>query len=280
MKLLLHPLAILLACSGSALAVQGTDPSTGSFDLSEVTHPTRVSFDTPGDGQLWARGATYKASFGPEGATYIPFLGSDAPKNYPVRMRLTAASLGGKELKLTESAAWTRDGEAVTLERGEVDVRYHVGLKSVEQTFVLDSLPFDGDLKVRLAVDSELELQSDGEGFRLNGDRGGVRYGSATVVDAAGRKLAVESHLDQGAIAITVPDEFLQNAALPVVVDPFITTYVISDTSAWTFSGDVAFDASYGLFMHAYTVNWSQVDSDVYSREAEMGRIQGAFRAD
>ena len=37
---------------------------------------------------LWIRGDTYKASFGTEGATYVPFLGSRAPKDYPVLLRV------------------------------------------------------------------------------------------------------------------------------------------------------------------------------------------------
>jgi hypothetical protein len=46
---------------------------------------SRVVFDQPGDGATWARGRTYKASFDAAGVTYIPFLGSNAPRNFPVR---------------------------------------------------------------------------------------------------------------------------------------------------------------------------------------------------
>lgn len=227
--------------------------------------PDHVFYDAPGDGQLWARGASYKASFGAHGATYIPFLGSDAPKNYPVRMQLMSATLGGKPMQLTEDATWSRDGDSVTLERGDVDVRYHLGLEQIEQTFVIDSLPADGDLLVRIAVDSELEGETRSNGFRFSGSRGGVNYGTATVLDANGRSLAIESRLEAGEIQIEVPEGFLRSARLPVIVDPLITTYVIADTNTNTSRGGVAYDKTYQRALHAFGFDFSQNDKDVFS---------------
>src|SRR5262245_59279628 len=47
-------------------------------------HPRQsVYFVNNAPGTIWVRGTTYKASFGAEGATYIPYLGSHAPRNFP-----------------------------------------------------------------------------------------------------------------------------------------------------------------------------------------------------
>ena len=46
----------------------------------------RCFFDTPGDGSIWVRGANYKAGFTAQGATMIPYLGSNAPANRPLRL--------------------------------------------------------------------------------------------------------------------------------------------------------------------------------------------------
>lgn len=47
---------------------------------------TRVQFDRPrADEPLWAMGAAWKASFDGSGFTTIPFFGSSAPRNFPLR---------------------------------------------------------------------------------------------------------------------------------------------------------------------------------------------------
>ncbi|MFT7484834.1 MAG: hypothetical protein ACI9F9_000679, partial [Candidatus Paceibacteria bacterium] len=259
------PLTFSLTLCSLASAQQPHE-SQGAMRASQRAIPIdRVAYDEPGDGNLWARGVTYKASFGADGATYIPFLGSKAPRNYPVRMQLKTASLGGHALDLTDSARWTRNGDTVILERGEVDVHYHLGLERIEQTFVIDRLTAPGDLLVRVAVDSELNAGQATSGFRFSGEAGGVDYGRATVLDAAGRSLAVDSRLEGSDITILVPDAFLRSASYPVVVDPFISTYTVDGTVVDTWKGDVAFDKTYQRFLHAYTFDFSQNDSDVYS---------------
>src|SRR4051812_14437749 len=42
-----------------------------------------VLYDEPGDGRLWARGETWKASFGSDGATYFPRVGPAEPRRLP-----------------------------------------------------------------------------------------------------------------------------------------------------------------------------------------------------
>ncbi|MFT7485174.1 MAG: hypothetical protein ACI9F9_001021 [Candidatus Paceibacteria bacterium] len=223
-----------------------------------------VHYDAPGDGQLWARGKTYKASFGSGGATYIPFLGSDAPHNMPVHFRLAEASIDGQPILLEERAIWSRDGDRVVLDRGEVDVHYLMGTESMEQTFVFERAPRMGDLDVRVAVESELELESAIEGFRFRGERGGVNYGSATVVDASGRSLALTSKLEAGAISIRVPQSFLLDASWPVVVDPLITTYTLTAPNDLARNGDICFDASSQHYYQVYSHIFSADDWDIY----------------
>ena len=266
---LISPILFSLAF-GSPLLAQDAVQSQSATPLAGAGIPMdRMHYDARGDGLLFARGADYKARFGADGATFIPFLGSDAPRNMPVHLRLESATLGGEALRLNDSASWSRDGDSVTLERGAVDVRYNLHLGSMEQTFVLDELRNTGDLVVRVAVDSELELRASGEGFRFEGQRGGVHYGSATVIDDDGRSLAVESRLNAGAIEIRVPDDFLRTARLPLVVDPLITTFVTSTGAIDSWSGDMAFDATSQAFMNVYSLGWSLSDVDVYSLQRD-----------
>ncbi len=264
-----HPFLFSLALASFASA-QDADTALERRVLSLGDPPFEtVQYDAPGDGRLWARGQTYKASFGAEGATYIPFLGSEAPRNMPVRMRLAEASVGGLPIRLEPEAAWSRNADTVILDRGDVDVHYLLETDSVEQTFVFHGLPRSGDLEVRVAIDSELEAAVEGQGFRFAGERGGVRYGAATVYDGAGRHLQLESSLQGSEIAIRVPDEFLREATLPIVVDPVITTYVISNSATVTTAGDACYDASSGYYLHAYGYQFSDTDHDVYIRAVD-----------
>src|SRR5690349_10431277 len=56
----------------------------------------RLYYDTAADGTVWVRGKTFKASFGPDGATYVPFLGSQAPRNFPVSLRVNSVTIGSE----------------------------------------------------------------------------------------------------------------------------------------------------------------------------------------
>ncbi len=223
-----------------------------------------VSYDTPGDGQLWARGKTYKASFGADGATYIPFLGSDAPRNMPVRFQLASASVDGVPLDLDPQAQWSRTGDVVTLDRGRVHVQYLMATESIEQTFVFLQVPRGGELDVRMDVSSELALSSAGAGFRLSGERGGVNYGRATVVDGAGRRLDLDSSLEDGQISIRVPQSFLKDARSPLVVDPLITTFTTSAAVEMQTFDDVAYNAGSQHYFQVHTHRFSQGDYDIY----------------
>src|SRR5262249_43719709 len=78
----------------------------------------RVFWDDRGDGTLWADGETYKASFAANGFQYVPFLGSQAPQDYPVRMTVRAARVGTRELALARDARPVRTGDRVVLDRG------------------------------------------------------------------------------------------------------------------------------------------------------------------
>ena len=114
-------IAVNLISSACALALVGpaaSQDTATSFERVPAEFFDRLAYDEPGDGQLWVLGRDYKASFGPDGATFVPFLGSDAPRTYPVHMRLEEASLGGEALVLKDAAQYERNGDSVTLSRG------------------------------------------------------------------------------------------------------------------------------------------------------------------
>jgi hypothetical protein len=177
--------------AGAQARVRGSAPSAARpLDGGENR---RVHVDSDEDGRHWVRGADYKASFGPDGATFVPFLGSAASRNWPVRLQLAAAQRGAHEVELRTPSV-EREEDRITIDHGGVREEYVPGLQGLEQLFVLDSLPNAAaqsgaaDLVLELAVETELAPRRDGEGWRFEGPDGGVAYGAAVVLDAAGRR--------------------------------------------------------------------------------------------
>ena len=227
------------------------------IDFSEVRYQTGI------DGALWARGASYKMSFTPESATLVPFFSSRAPRNFDIAFNLRSVAVGGSELALLDSASVRQSGDVVTLDHGNVDELYELGLNQVEQKFVIESLPKAGALVLRLGATTELAGCADEGGFTFANDWGRVTYGAATAIDAAGRKLALESVLDGGEIRIVVPAEFTATAVMPIVIDPVLAIFGVDVNATASFSGDSSYDLSGGGVMHCYTVVYSANDYDV-----------------
>lgn len=215
------------------------------------------------DGSCWVRGASYKASFGPEGAVFIPFLGSAAPQNYPVRMSLAHVTVGGTPLDFEPAVDATRNGSTIALDRGALLERYETGLESIEQTFVFEELPQRGEIVLRIAVESELAGREDPGALVFENALGGVRYGRATALDARGQSTPASTTWTGSGIEIRVPADFVASAHLPLVIDPWVQGFSITWGSLDESLPDVAFDATTGRWIVVYEEVFSASDHDV-----------------
>ena len=249
--------------AGATQGKPALEPSTPTFAGAEDVRG-HFQIDTPGDGRVWVFGGTYKASFGAEGATYIPALGSAAPRNFPVTFRMDTVTSGGEALGFEREVAPTLDGEAVVFHRGALRERYDVALGRVEQSFEFDSLPSEGALVVELDVESELVGQAAGDGLTFVGDLGRVDYSGAFAIDAAGRRLALETRLVDGEVHLVVPADFVATAALPLVIDPVITTWTVNNAGSDDFQADIAYDPTWNRFLVVYERAFSTTDHDVW----------------
>ncbi|MBK7642294.1 MAG: hypothetical protein IPJ19_04480 [Planctomycetes bacterium] len=239
-------------------------PLAGENGWHGVIDTQRVHWDASNAGTLWARAEGYKASFDASGATYIPFLGSDAPQNYPVHFRLSSIRAGGEALGFDAEALPVRQGESVVYERGLLREVYQMSADGVEQTFVFDQHAFSGDLVVRLALDSELSPGSDAQGLVFGNELGGMRYSSAVTFDAHGTRAAAPTSWKDGEIEIVVPASTLASAHGALTIDPFLGNYAITGTSADDLSPDVAWDETSQRQMVVLERIFSATDHDVY----------------
>jgi hypothetical protein len=229
--------------------------------------PEYPLFDVDETGTQWVRGATYKASFGPAGATYIPFLGSRAPRNYPVTMRVAGITAAGAAVEYDLGANALRDGTTISFDRGSVVEEYRIERDGMEQRFVFDALPARGEIVVTLDVETELSARADADGLRFENALGHMRYGRAIALDAAGRSAAVEERLDNGRIRLVVPASFVATAELPLVIDPFQGTFVVDQDGNDDYNADVAFVTGIPAALVVYEYAFSAADHDIYSEK-------------
>ena len=144
----------------------------------------RVLWDEPGNGELWAAGLTYKASFTPAGTTFVPVLGAAAPRNTPVAFALASVTVAGEPVALGAVARPEHAGERVVFDHGRVREVWDARPTELEQTFELDLARHDGEVVVRLDVATELERVRDERGLAFVGEHGSVRYSNAVAWDA------------------------------------------------------------------------------------------------
>jgi hypothetical protein len=227
-----------------------------------LDHSSVLYRETPG--ALWARGKSYKASFSAQGLTYVPFLGSQAPRDFGLRLSLSGVEAGGSALALASQPQAQREGDVVSLARGPLTEVYRLAPESVEQQFVLAGKPGEGDLALHIAVESEFAPVQDAQGLLFANEHGAVRYGKATVVDAAGARLELSESLADGQIGIEVPASFLARAQYPVTIDPLVTTFAVADNAWLDSQPDAAYDINSNTYAAVYEEFFSLTDTDVY----------------
>ncbi len=240
-------------------------------DLERDTRRERVDFDRVGDA-LWARGVNYKMRFDAN-ASFLPFLSSSAPRNFPLEFRVARLKVAGEPVAFDARAPARLDGCTLSFDRGSLLEVYELAPRSVEQSFVLPARVGAGEVALTLSLDTELAAARDGAGWRFANEYGEVRYGAAKAIDARGRELALESELDGLELTLRVPADFAARAAYPLVIDPVIAAFGIEATPAESFSPDVCFDATGTQVLYVWQSEFSANDHDVWG---DMYDVTGA----
>jgi hypothetical protein len=233
-----------------------------------------VYFTLEADGTQWARGETYKARFGADGASYAPYLGVNAPRNFPVKLRIASVSVGGVAQTFDANAPAQRDGNVVRYERGGLSEIYELAPDSIEQKFVLATRPdAQGDLVLRLSAESELEKRelSERSGpaaacIEFANELGAVRYGRATAVDAAGHSAPAQTTTTAEGIQIRVASEFVESASFPLTIDPIVSTFSIDTNLPDAFLPDCTYDYTNQCWLVVHEEIFSASDHDVVWR--------------
>ncbi len=241
----------------------------------------RLHFDVDAEGTVWVRGRTYKASFSQREATYVPFLGSKAPRNFPVALRVESVTVGGAPIAFDADARAVRAGDTIEYDRGSFRERYLLAPDSVEQTFVFEELRARGEIALTVAVDTELAPTEAAEGFQFANELGHVQYGRAFAFDAAGPRVPIASRLTPGRIEIVAPAALVESAVGAFVIDPVLSTFTIEGTDADAIAADTAWDVSAATWLTVCEEAFSAGDHDIHVvRHSTAGTVTGGAYVD
>jgi hypothetical protein len=256
----------------------GVDPQANPRPAFQITD---VMFQHGPDGTLWARGSNYKASFSAEGFTYIPYLGSQAPRNFPINFAIESVKAGNNAIAFTNAQPQV-NGTRVSLDHGTFIESYDLRLDSVEQLFTFANKPANGEVKIRLSVESDWAVADAGDHLLFSNDLGSVSYSKAVVVDARAKRTDVPTQVVNGsAIDITLPASLLASAAYPLTVDPVLQTTNVS-SGFEDHLPDVSYDASNDGYIAVWEYNFSNTDGDIYAHRLQFDGtlIGGEFSVD
>jgi hypothetical protein len=141
-----------------------------------------------------------------------------------------------------------------------VSERFEAKPEGLEHSLLFDEpLGSDGELVVRLNLTSTHQVQLEGNELLLLDATGTalVRFGGVTGIDAEGRTCAGSLRLVADQLEYVLPDEFLDVATWPVLLDPLIGSAVTVSTTPQAFSVAVAHSGT----SNNYLVAWS-TDAD------------------
>ncbi|MFN9707432.1 MAG: hypothetical protein ACK595_21780 [Planctomycetota bacterium] len=234
--------------------------------LRQLGQQRAVCFDDRApDGNLWAVGTAWKAAFDARGATVVPFFGSHAPQNFPMRLELDRATVGGEPLALADNKP-THTAAQVRTDRGSLVEVYDTRLETLEQSFVFSQLPNRGDVSVEVEIATELDASQIPGGLRFANEFGYVDYTKAVAVDQKGMQLELPIEWTGTAARMTIPASFVQQAALPLVLDPVLNYWFgVGGASQTNRESDVAsFQAGGGRTLMVWKRTWSASDNDCW----------------
>lgn len=252
MKSTMNPLPGLSALAlfgalGFAQSPVPTVPVTASSSM-RLGHGLRTDVDG-----LLGCGNNYVVRFDGTGAHFTPVLGRDAHAVAPLQIALHSIRRGTTMLPCDLQDAPALAGSTAVYDRSPaIRERYELRDDGMEQSFVFDELPGHGELVVRCrlgglgklaatAADGGLDFVRDGQ--RL------VQMGTVTGIDANGARAHGSIRHDGDFVELSLPAWFVDQAKLPLVLDPFVST-------AQGISVVAANDSAPHLVWHAQQQRW------------------------
>lgn len=156
-----------------------------------------------------------------------------------VRVGTTAIAKGGRVSPKTRLEERT-----IYYDRGNVEERYILTPEGPEQVFVISALPEGrGEITLTGAVDTNLQTPEDGTtsgklSFTYKGEEE-ISLSQAVAIDASGKRLPLGISYAEGKLSLCVPANWVEQATLPITVDPLFGGPTTYDSDAFFYNLEV-----------------------------------------
>lgn len=258
-------LALSTTLSGDAPALLPGEPHP---PRARPAQRGRLLTDQCEDGTIWVRGDTYKLCIHAGGATFLP-RERHAARTSTLELGIAELATDDRSIVLRADFAPELAGRRVTVDRGPVLEVWDLEPHGVRQSFVLrERSATRGDLVVRIPVGGDAQFDSDHaeSGLLFRTPEGAVvHYGDVLSLDACEQSEASASVFRAGAIELRVSAAFLERAAYPLTIDPFIAQFAVDLGTDDPTNGDVAVDVSTGNVLTVSEDTFSSGDRDIIS---------------
>ncbi|MGE0142815.1 MAG: hypothetical protein AB7I19_06085 [Planctomycetota bacterium] len=223
------------------------------------------------DGVGHGLGPDWKASFDGTALEFVPALGSEQPRNLPVRFELTNVAFGESDVPVP-AGRLRAEGRTWRAERGPCTESIDLSERGVEQSWVFATLPSRRELRLTIEWSSDLSARKDASSIVFESAAGGVRYSEAVAFDARGHACPLDLELVEGRIELRVPEAFVATAELPLTVDPLASTLLIATGGNFTGFADVAFDYTTQEFLLVWQFLYSATDADIWAQRLDLNQ--------
>ncbi len=234
----------------SAIGAQDS-PTPGT---SRLALPITLGADGPRD--LRGSGPDYEVVFEPAAMEFLPALGVTLDAPHGLRLEFLSARRSAVEHRFGAAPVRVTEPERVRYRRGPFDEIYDLREDGIAQSFEFRALPpGGGDLVVRFRVTTPLVAARDGDGLLFSTpEAGGVHVGGVTGIDAHGVRVAGSIEYANGLLALTLPGEFVEDAALPLILDPLIgSTTQVPNGLFDQQDTDITFDRTNDMYLVVFT---------------------------
>lgn len=220
------------------------------------------------DGALWGLGRAYSTRFDAAGPVFHP-ANRSARELVTVALTTTALGRGEQLLPVPPPALPVEQELSVRYDRGPWHERYDVRPDGLKQSFVFDEIPAgSGDLVVAVQVTTQLPLRSvDAGAVAFGDDRLQVRIDGVVGIDGNGHRATGSLAYANGTLSLRLPQAFVQQATLPLVLDPVLSTQTLA-TEGLVDSAHAAYDATTGKYLVVWCTGYGQQNN---------GEVRGYF---
>jgi fibronectin type 3 domain-containing protein len=201
-------------------------PSSQDGSIIQITHNRDEILED--NGALAYKGREYIMTADRSGLHSELRAGSPYENRPRISLHLDEVRVGKSQLPLKMDIPPAKDAEkSLSFDHGAVIERVTCDHKEFEQDFVISELPADrGAITVSERISTGLATPAEGtSGAALVfGDQAGGAFqiSKAVAVDAQGRTLPLDLRYSAGRIEMTVPESWVRDAVLPVVIDPLV----------------------------------------------------------